>query len=100
MFATGISNDGDGVSALILSRRLSPRLAMDAPELESTEASAVQHGKRTPFGENERLHTRAPQRGRGQSMADNAKMPPRWAIRLNIFMLRLGAPIRSEEHTS
>ena len=30
---------------------------MDAPELESTEASAAQRGKRTPFGENERLHT-------------------------------------------
>jgi hypothetical protein len=29
-------------------------------------------------------------------MADNAKMPPRWAIRLNIFMLRLGAPIGTQ----
>jgi hypothetical protein len=29
-------------------------------------------------------------------MAIDAKMPPRWAIRLNIFMLRLGAPIGTQ----
>jgi hypothetical protein len=29
-------------------------------------------------------------------MANDAKMPPRWAIRLNIFMLRLGAPIGTQ----
>jgi hypothetical protein len=29
-------------------------------------------------------------------MADQAKLPPRWAIRLNIAMLRLGVPIGSQ----